>query len=677
MFDWYTTMNQPDWDGRTYALPLPPMRPPAQQNPMPRPQATNEVLPQGSLPGGLLGLMAGEGEATPRMPSPFGPKQEQGGAAASASVSPAPVQPRTPQANPLTAPASGPLAGPVMQPQVMPQQPMPMAAPYGWGQPLPQMAGQGAASAQAGKTGEDKGFLGNVDPGALALFAGLSMLGNNTGGRTFGQLVGKAGMDALAGVGGMAAGQAQRERQKKQDARDDMATQIAQHKIDLERYKMAQEVAGMQALQGYLGGGAGGGMGGMMPSRPTLGGAYTGAALAPDVDALIVKYSQEYGVDPNIARAVAMQESGGRHDVVSPAGAIGTFQLMPDTAKELGVDPHDLDQNIRGGIQYLKQMHDRYGGNWDRALYAYNWGPGNMDAYLQTGKGLDGRPMPSETLNYVPGVRGRLSGGQQPAVAGGYGGGAGGMPMIPLQALALPGAAGEAARAIFAAQQTQSPRDLKNALEQNRLEQNSPRGEFLRNEGKRASQYMADLQAEAKAAQDSISAYEAFESIMDRGLKTGFGQGVLDNVARALDRMGIDTKALNLNSVRDIDTLGNLTTRAVMSALADQKGVQTEGDAQRAMQTWVSISNSPGANRWINTYQKNLAERRILRAEFIQDALWRSNGNIQEAERAWKAYSRNLPSVVPPVPETAQSPRAANEGETIPPMPSGAYPVNF
>lgn len=518
-----------------------------------------------------------------------------------------------------------------------------------------------------------------VQPEMLALLGGLSMLANNNGQRSFGQLVGRGALDALSGAGSMAATQLAQERQKKQDAREDIATQIAQHKIDLERYKMAQEVAGMQALRGYLGGGAGGGMGGMggmMPSRQTLGSAYTGAALAPDVDALIVKYSQEYGVDPNIARAVAMQESGGRHNVVSPAGAIGTFQLMPDTAKELGVDPHDLEQNIRGGIQYLKQMYDRYGGNLDRALYAYNWGPGNMDAYLQTGKGLDGRPMPSETLNYVPGVRGRLSGGQQPAVAGGYGGGAGGMPMIPMQALALPGAAGEAARAIFAAQQTQSQWDLKNALELNRLEQNSPRGEFLRNEGKRASQYMADLQAEAKAAQDSISAYEAFESIMDRGLKTGFGQEVLDNVARALDRMGIDTKALNLNSVRDIDTLGNLTTRAVMSALADQKGVQTEGDAQRAMQTWVSVSNSPGANRWINTYQKNIAERRILRAEFIQDALWRSNGNIQEAERAWKAYSRNLPSVVPPVPETAQSPRAANEGKTIPPLPEGFVLMN-
>lgn len=455
MFDWYTTMNQPDWDGRTYALPLPPMRPPAQQNPMQRSQATNEVLPQGSLSGGLLGLMAGEGEETPRMPSPFGPKQEQGGTAHQASE-----QPQTPQANPLTAPASGPLAGPVMQPQMMPQQSMPMAAPYGWGQPLPQMAGQGTASAQTGKADEDKGFLGNMDPGALALFAGLSMLGNNTGGRTFGQLVGRAGMDALAGVGGMAAGQAQRERQKKQDAREDIATQIAQHKIDLERYKMAQEVAGMQALQGYLGGGSGGG-------RPTLGGQwggqYTGAALAPEVDGWIVKYSQEYGVDPNIVRAVVMQESGGRQDVISPAGAIGYGQLTLDTAKGLGVDPYDPEQNIKGTVMYLGQMRDRYDGNWDRALYAYNWGPGNMDAYLKTGKGLNGQPMPSETLNYVPGVRGRLSGGQQPAVAGGYGGG-GGRLTIPTEALLLPGKAGEIARTLYAQNKPASTFDNVNSL---------------------------------------------------------------------------------------------------------------------------------------------------------------------------------------------------------------------
>ena len=668
MFDWYTTMNQPDWDGRTYALPLPSMMPPSQHNPMQRPQATNEMLPQGSVSGGLLGKLAEEGEqATPRMPSPFGPRQGQGGAAAS----PAPVQRPAPQANSLTAPASGPLAGPVMQPQMMPQQSMPMAAPYGWGQPLPQMAGQGTASAQTGKAGEDKGFLGNMDPGALALFAGLSMLGNNTGGRTFGQLVGKAGFDALAGAGGMAAAQAAAERQKKQDAREDMATRMAQHKIDLERYKMAQEVAGMQALQGYLGGGSGGG-------RPTLGGQwggqYTGAALAPEVDGWIVKYSQEYGVDPNIVRAVVMQESGGRQDVISPAGAIGYGQLMLDTAKGLGVDPYDPEQNIKGTVMYLGQMRDRYDGNWDRALYAYNWGPGNMDAYLQTGKGLDGRPMPSETLNYVPGVRGRLSGGQQPAVAGGYGGGAGGMPMIPLQALTLPGAAGEAARAVFAAQQKVmdrlqyvdgvgmidkstgmvAPLRTADGMPYMSPKQRKEEADASKQEQAREAQRRFALQ-NAKTQMTSLG--NALSMIPEPGRGVSWDTGFTGSVLSMLP----GTDARNLQA--ELDTIGSGSMLQTMQALKAASPTGATGMG--------ALSDSEG---------------KLLRESLGSLDTWQSPEQLRRNLLNIKAVYTDMLVSWGYTPEQAASlfvqPKrgkagAANEGETIPPMPSGAYPVNF
>ena len=658
MFDWYTTMNQPDWDGRTYAFPQPmgvaPTQPPAQQNPMQRPQATNEMLPQGSVSGGLLGKLA-----------------EEGGEGASPAPSPAPAQRPTPQANPLTAPASGPLAGPVMQPQMMPQQSMPMAAPYGWGQPLPQMAGQGAASAQAGKTGEDKGVFGNFDPGALALFAGLSMLGNNTGGRTFGQLVGKAGFDALAGAGGMAAAQAAAERQKKQDAREDMATRIAQHKIDLERYKMAQEAAGMQALQGYLGGGAGAGIGGMMPSRPTLGGAYTGAALAPDVDALIVKYSQEMGIDPNIARAVAMQESGGRQDVVSPAGAIGTFQLMPDTAKELGVDPHDLEQNIRGGIQYLKQMHDRYGGNWDRALYAYNWGPGNMDAYLQTGKGLDGRPMPSETLNYVPGVRGRLGSGQQPAVAGGYGGG---VPTIPLHLLALPGAAGEAARAVHAAQQKAmdrlqyvdgvgmidkftgmvAPLRTPDGMPYMSPKQRKEEAEAAKQEQAREAQRRFALQ-NAKTQMTSLG--NALSMIPEPGRGVSWDTGFTGSMLSMLP----GTDARNLQA--ELDTIGSGSMLQTMQALKAASPTGATGMGALSDSEGKLLRESLGS---LDTWQSpEQLRRNLLNIKKVYTDMLVSWGYTPEQVASLFAQPKQGKT------------GAANEGETIPPMPSGAYPENF
>lgn len=658
MFDWYAWVNDPQrWGG-----PQPPMisptQPPAQQNPMQRPQATDELLP-----GGLLGKLAGEEEAQPT-PSPFGPKDE------AQAATPAPAQRPAPQANPLTAPASGPLAGPVMQPQMMPQQPMPMAAPYGWGQPLPQMAGQGAASAQAGKTGEDKGFLGNMDPGALALFAGLSMLGNNTGGRTFGQLVGKAGFDALAGAGGMAAAQAAAERQKRQDAREDMTTRIAQHKIDLERYKMAQEAAGMQALQGYLGGGAGAGMGGMMPSRPTLGGAYTGAALAPDVDALIVKYSQEMGIDPNIARAVAMQESGGRQDVVSPAGAIGTFQLRADTAKELGVDPHDLEQNIRGGIMYLKQMYDRYDGNWDRALYAYNWGPGNMDAYLKTGKGLNGQPMPSETLNYVPGVRGRLSGGQQPAVAGGYGGG--GVPTIPLHLLALPGAAGEAARAVYAAQQKAmdrlqyvdgvgmidkftgmvAPLRTADGMPYMSPKQRKEEAEAAKQERAREAQRRFAFQ---NARTQMTSLTNALSLVPETGIS--WNTGFTGSVASYLP----STDARNLYA--ELDTIGSGSMLQSMQALKEASPTGATGMGGLSDKEGKALRDALGS---LDTWQSpEQLRRNLLNIKKVYTDMLVSWGYTPEQVESLFAQPKQGKT------------GAANEGETIPPMPSGAYPENF
>lgn len=144
-------------------------------------------------------------------------------------------------------------------------------------------------------------------------------------------------------------------------------------------------------------------------------------ALSADVDAIVEKVAREEGVAPDLIAAVIMQESGGRQDVVSRAGATGLMQLMPGTAKELGVDPNDPEANVRGGTRYLKQMLQRYGGNVERALMAYNWGPANVDEYFKTGKGLGGQARPKESLDYVPSVMGRLQG--RGAGSGGTGSG--------------------------------------------------------------------------------------------------------------------------------------------------------------------------------------------------------------------------------------------------------------
>jgi hypothetical protein len=78
-----------------------------------------------------------------------------------------------------------------------------------------------------------------------------------------------------------------------------------------------------------------------------------------------------------LALSVAHRESGLNQGAVGTSGELGVFQLMPGTARDLGVDPRDLQQNVDGGVRYLSQMYSRFG-DWRTALEAYNGGPGNV-----------------------------------------------------------------------------------------------------------------------------------------------------------------------------------------------------------------------------------------------------------------------------------------------------------
>jgi len=192
----------------------------------------------------------------------------------------------------------------------------------------------------------------------------------------------------------------------------DLQSQALQNKLETTKQLL-------KLIPGLSGGGAsppGGGASqpGFNVQPPALGPDSTPTAIPPGVQMRMPQINQaasQYGVRPELAAGVFSQESEGDPNAESPAGAQGFAQLMPGTARDLGVsNPKDPLQAIPAGAKYLSQMIQKYNGNETLGLMAYNWGPGNVDNWLKSG--ADPAKIPAETRNYVQKVNGYASAGQ-------------------------------------------------------------------------------------------------------------------------------------------------------------------------------------------------------------------------------------------------------------------------
>jgi len=121
-------------------------------------------------------------------------------------------------------------------------------------------------------------------------------------------------------------------------------------------------------------------------------------ATKVEIQRLVSKSCEKHNVDPRLVMAVIQQESGFNQNAISKTGAQGLMQLMPATAKSLGVtNAFNPEQNIEGGVKYLKGLLDRFNGNKILALAAYNAGPNAVKQH-------NGIPPYKETQNYVKNI---------------------------------------------------------------------------------------------------------------------------------------------------------------------------------------------------------------------------------------------------------------------------------
>ena len=229
----------------------------------------------------------------------------------------------------------------------------------------------------------------------------------------------------------------------------------------------------------------------------------------------------------------------------------------------------------------------------------------------------------------------------------------------------MPGDMGAAAGRVLGLQQQQE----KNALDREKFDfertKASPGYLFNQKLAEKSADYYDSLNDDAAAKDEMITNVETLKSLLVN-LKSGPLQDKIDLANQVLHKIGFSGNLPGANDVRDADALQYLINKNVLNVLLGQKGVQTEGDAERAKKTFANLANSPEGNNWMAQYMLNIATRGKEKDMFLIDQMRKNDGDRYAAMREWDKYKKTLPSVVPPAPEhvtrTNANPAASPSG---------------
>ncbi len=531
------------------------------------------------------------------------------------------------------------------------------------------------------------------NPGFLAGVTALSMLANNNGRRNFGQLIGRGGLDALGALGNAGMYGLQRDRMATQDAlaraqweasREDRGLanaislgqlQIAQQRMGLAQQQMQRDTAERNLYYGLMGinpysapGFTGNGQGDMgplkmprIPDAPAMpagtlppksqrpagpDGAPLDKAAITNNPGNVGNFGDQVRVYPNMLeglkgmRANLLSPAYAKNPTVaaiisrwSPSNENDTSALIKNTAAMMGVDPNQpLNLNDPQTMKRLMMSLTVNEGS-------YKYVPADE---FDMAVGLKPVPAGYRSVDY--------RGTQQAQNGAPYSGGSGGVSPNLLAASSLPGELGVAAGRVAGIQQQQEKNNLDREKFDFERTKASPGYLFNQKLAEKSADYYDSLNDDVAAKDEMITNVETLKSLLVN-LKSGPLQDKIDMANQFLHKMGFSGNLIGANDVRDADALQYLINKNVFNVLTQQKGQQTEGDADRAKKTFASLENSPEGANWIAQYMFNLATRGKEKDMFLIDQMRKNGGDRYAAMRAWDKYQKTLPSVVPPAPE--------------------------